>query len=532
MANQELTELAEWQDLKEHYRRIKKVHLRDLFRGEPNRAKRFTIYEEGIYFDYSKNLVDEQIVDLLIRLAGARKVKQEIDRMFGGEKINETEDRAVLHVALRHLGQEPILVDGENVMPRVRAVRQRMRGIAEKVRDGQWQGFSGKPVKNIVNIGIGGSDLGPQMVTEALRFYSQRDLRLFFVSNVDGTDLSETLRQVDAGETLFIVVSKSFSTLETMTNGWSARDWFLANGGSETSVSKHFLAVTANTEAARKFGIEADNILEMWDWVGGRYSLTSAAGLAIMIAVGYDYFIELLRGCYAVDNHFRHAPFEKNIPVIMALLGIWYIHFFGADTQAVLPYDHYLSLFPAYLQQVDMESNGKSVDRQGKPVSYHTGPIVWGSVGTDGQHAFFQLIHQGTRFVPSDFIGFVKSLNPLKGHHSKLMANFFAQTEALAFGKTRQELIYKTFTGNKPSNSILFPQLTPYTLGQLIALYEHKIFTQGIIWDIFSFDQWGVELGKQLARKIIPELGDGYDQALGHDSSTNGLIRFFKNNSG
>lgn len=531
-------ELSKLDELDKCCRYIKKAHLRNLFKEDPQRARNFTIVDEEIYFDYSKNLIDETVLGHLISLARIKNLKSEMERMFAGEKINETEKRSVLHVALRAAEGESVHLNGIDIMGQVQLIRDRMKSIANKVRERKWIGFSGKPIKNIVNIGIGGSDLGPLMATEALKFYSDRELRLFFVSNVDGTQLAEILRQVTADETLFIIVSKSFATLETLTNAWTARDWFLSEGGPEKSIGRHFLAVTAKIEKAKEFGIETENILGMWDWVGGRFSLTSAVGLPIMISIGYENFMELIRGFHTIDKHFRNAPLEKNIPVIMALIGIWYIKFFNADTQAVLPYDQYLIHFPAYLQQLDMESNGKSIDRYGNPVTYATGPIVWGDVGTNGQHAFFQLIHQGTRFVPCDFIGFLKPLYNLGDHHRKLMANFFGQTEALAFGKTREELLgegiaqslipYRTFPGNRPSNTILFTKLEPFTLGQLIALYEHKVFTQGVIWNIFSFDQWGVELGKKLAKRIIPELEEDYDRPLDHDSSTNALISIFK----
>ena len=494
--------------------------------------------EDDICFDFSKNRVTEETLQLLIQLADSRNLKQEIEWMFSGEKINRTEDRAVLHIALRNTDKHPIFVDGQDVMPGIFAVLEKMKTISEAIRQGDWKGFSGKPIKNIVNIGIGGSHLGPWMVTEALKYYSERDLKVYFVSNVDGTDISETLRELSPDETLFIAASKMFNTLETITNAYTAKEWLLSHFKSEKAISKHFLAISTNKKAVEEFGIDPDNMLEFWDWVGGRYSLTSAIGLPIMISIGYDRFMELLNGFHHMDNHFRHTPFEKNIPVIMALLGTWYRNFFNAQTHAIFPYDQYLSRFPAYFQQGDMESNGKSVDRDGAAVNYQTGPIIWGEPGTNGQHAFFQLIHQGTSLIPCDFIGFVQSLNPIGDHHKKLMANFFAQTEALAFGKARAELgkenvpdwliPYRTFAGNRPSTTILIKKLTPFTLGQLIAMYEHKIFTQGVIWDIYSFDQWGVELGKTLAKKIIPELENNHTAPLNHDSSTNSLISFFK----
>jgi len=530
-----------WKQLGDHFQQIKTLHLRDLFNHDKKRAEKLSLVEGDIYFDYSKNRINDQTLSLLLQLVEFRNLKEEIEKMFKGQRINRTENRPVLHIALRNFSKKPILVDGQDVMPSVWAVLEKMKIISQDIRSGNWRGYSGKPVKNIVNIGIGGSDLGPRMVTEALKHYSLRDLNYYFVSNIDGTDLQETLNSIKPEETLFIIASKTFTTLETMTNAHTARQWLLAYYKQEKAISRHFLALSTNKEAVEKFGIDPDNMLEFWDWVGGRYSLTSAIGLSIMIAIGYEGFMELLKGFHAMDNHFRYTPFEKNIPVIMALLGVWYRNFFNAQTYAILPYDQYLKYFPSYFQQGDMESNGKSVDRKGNPVTCETGPIIWGEPGTNGQHAFFQLIHQGTTLIPCDFIGFVESLNPIGDHHKKLMANFFAQTEALAFGKDRdrlkqehvpQELIpFKTFVGNRPTNTILIKKLTPFALGQLIAMYEHKIFTQGIIWDIYSFDQWGVELGKTLAKKIIPELNTEYTAPLNHDSSTNSLISFFKANS-
>jgi len=541
MTRKKLTETREWKKLRDHYSKIKNLHLRDLFRSDPDRAKTFTILHGDIYFDYSKNRITETTIQYLIDLANSRQLKKEIEKMFTGQKINRTENRAVLHIALRNFSQSPIIHDGKDVMPEVLAVLKKMKKASETIRNGKWRGLSGKQIKNIVNIGIGGSDLGPRMVTEALKFYSQRELNLFFVSNIDGTDIAETLRTINPEETLFIIASKTFNTLETMTNTITARQWILSHFKTKKAIAKHFLALSTNKNAVTDFGIESDNIFDFWDWVGGRYSLTSAIGFSIMAAIGYDYFISLLKGFHAMDNHFRYTPFEKNIPVIMGLLGIWYNNFFNAQTHAVIPYDHYLSHFPAYLQQVDMESNGKQVDRQGNGVDYQTAPIIWGKPGTNGQHSFFQLIHQGTKLVPCDFIGFVKSLNPIENHHQKLMGNFFAQTEALAFGRTKEDLIkeevpehltpYRTFEGNRPTNTILIKKLTPFTLGQLIAMYEHKIFTQGVIWNIYSFDQWGVELGKILSKKIIPELDRNYKNPLNHDSSTNALIEFFRKSS-
>ncbi len=538
MTQKKLIETREWEKLGSHYIEIKNLHLRDLFRSDKDRGRRFTILYGDIYFDYSKNRITETTIQYLINLARSRHLKDEVEKMFTGQKINRTENRAALHTALRNLSKSPILYDGKDVVPEVFTVIEKMKETSEKIRNGEWRGFSGKQIKNIVNIGIGGSDLGPRMVTEALKYYSRRDLNLFFISNVDGTDVVETLQTINPEETLFIIASKTFNTLETMTNARTAREWVCSHFKSEKATVKHFLALSTNKNAVTDFGIDSDNMFEFWDWVGGRYSLTSAIGFSIMAAIGYDHFLELLKGFHAMDNHFRHTPFEKNIPVIMGLLGIWYNNFFNAQTHAVIPYDHYLFRFPAYLQQVDMESNGKQVDRQGNAVDYQTGPIIWGEPGTNGQHAFFQLIHQGTKLIPCDFIGFVESLNPLGDHHRKLMANFFAQTKALAYGKTKEELIkekvpehlipYRTFEGNRPTNTILLKKLTPFTLGLLIAMYEHKVFTQGVIWNIHSFDQWGVELGKNLAKKLIPELDENYKNPLNHDSSTNALVEFFR----
>lgn len=533
-----LTETHEWKDLEEHYQKICYRHLRDFFNKNPNRANHMTLVHGDIYFDYSKNRVLAKTIKLLVKLAEKQGLSAEIERMFTGEEINRTEKRPVLHIALRNTSRLPIMVDGVDVMPQVFAVLDKMKTTSDAIRSGKWLGFSHQPIKNIVNIGIGGSDLGPVMVTEALKYYSQRNLRVFFVSNVDGTDITETLRELNPEETLFIIASKTFTTQETMTNARTARQWLLQHFNDQRAVSRHFLALSTEKKYVTAFGIDPANMFEFWDWVGGRYSLTSAIGLSIMISIGYDRFMELLNGFHDMDQHFRSTPFEKNIPVLMGLLGIWYRNFFNAQTHAILPYDQYLRRFPAYFQQGDMESNGKSVDRNGKPVTYDTGPIIWGEPGTNGQHAFFQLIHQGTSLVPCDFIGFIQSLNPTGDHHHQLMANFFAQTQALAFGKSRNELKlekvppelipYKTFTGNKPTNTILVKKLTPFTLGQLIAMYEHKIFTQGMTWNIFSFDQWGVELGKTLAKQIMPELTAPINAPLHHDSSTNSLVRFYQ----
>ncbi len=535
-------ELLEWKALEVHYREVRNVHLRDLFSSDAARAGRFTVNERDLYFDYSKHRVTEETMRLLFSLARACSLEMEINRMFSGERINETENRAVLHTALRNVSGEPVLFNGEDVMPGVRSVLSRMREFSEKVRDGSWKGYSGKRIRNVVNIGIGGSDLGPVMVSEALKFYSDRDLDLSFVSNVDETHIVEALRGRSPEETLFIIASKTFTTQETMTNAGTARDWFLENGGTPGDIEKHFVALSTNSEAVAEFGINTDNMFEFWDWVGGRYSLTSAIGLSIMISVGYDHFMELLRGFHEMDLHFRNEPLEKNIPVIMGLLGAWYNNFFGCETHAILPYDQYLHRFPAYFQQGDMESNGKYIDKEGREVSYQTGPIIWGEPGTNGQHAFYQLMHQGTKLIPADFIGFARSLNRKGDHHRKLMANMLAQTEALAFGKTAdavrgegvpENLVpHKTFPGNRPTSTIMAPELTPALLGKLIAMYEHKIFVQGVIWNVYSFDQWGVELGKVLAKRILPQLDPGNRGELKHDSSTNECIRYYLENQG
>lgn len=535
---QPLTQMNEWKQLEDHFAQIKDEHLRDMFAGDQNRASKFTIEEDGILFDYSKNRISEKTLSLLIKLAEACSLKEEIERMFSGEKINETENRAVLHTALRNRSGKPVMFEGKNVMDDVLAVLDKMKSFSDKVRSGEWKGYTGKEIKHIVNIGIGGSDLGPVMVTEALKPYSRRDIHLHYVSNIDGTHISEVLKAVDPETTLFIAASKTFTTLETMTNANTARSWLIDKLGSADAVAKHFVALSTNTDEVAAFGIDTENMFVFWDWVGGRYSLTSAIGLSIMISIGYDNYEALLDGYHAMDTHFRTAPLEKNIPVILGLLGIWYNNFFGAQSHAILPYDQYMHRFPAYFQQGDMESNGKYVSRNGERVNYETGPIIWGEPGTNGQHAFYQLIHQGTKLIPCDFIGFAKSQNPVGDHHVKFMSNFFAQPEALAFGKTaeqlreegeKEELIpHKTFEGNRPSNVIMAEKLTPSVLGKLVAMYEHKIFTQGMIWNIFSFDQWGVQLGKVLATKIIPELES--DAPLAHDSSTNSLIEYFRKN--
>jgi glucose-6-phosphate isomerase len=534
---QQPNDLPEWDALSRHAEELSSTHLRELFAQDPERAERFSLEVNGLLLDYSKNRITDQTLSLLLDLAMASGLEQAVEDMFSGKKINQTEQRAVLHTALRAPRDQKILVDGEDVVPAVHAVLDRMARLSDRVRSGEWTGYTGKRIRHVVNIGIGGSDLGPVMVTEALKPYADRNLDLHFVSNVDGTHLAETLRKVEAESTLFIVASKTFTTQETLTNAQSARDWLVEKLGADDAVAKHFVALSTNQSAVAEFGIDTDNMFEFWDWVGGRYSLTSAIGLPIMISIGPDHFRSLLEGFHAMDTHFRTAPFEQNLPVLLALLGVWYNNFLGAHSHAILPYDQYMHRFPAYFQQADMESNGKSISRDGTPVEVQTGPILWGEPGTNGQHAFYQLIHQGTKLVPCDFIGFANSHNPLGDHHLKLMSNYFAQTEALAFGKTAEDLReegvaeelipHKTFEGNRPSNSILASELNPFTLGTLIAAYEHKIFVQGVIWNIFSFDQWGVELGKVLARKILPEL-EGEPVPEAHDSSTSMLISRFK----
>jgi glucose-6-phosphate isomerase len=533
-----LTERPAWKSLQAHFAKIRDLHLRQLFAADPHRGERFALEAIGIYLDYSKNRVTDETLKLLIGLAEQSQLRSRIDAMFRGEKINVTEGRAVLHVALRAPRDASIIVDGENVVPHVHAVLDKMARFSDQVRSGAWKGFTGKRIRNIVNIGIGGSDLGPVMAYEALRHYSDRGLTCRFVSNIDGTDLAEAVIDLDPAETLFIVSSKTFTTLETLTNAHSARDWCLKKLGDKKAVARHFVAVSTNADEVAKFGIDTANMFEFWDWVGGRYSYDSAIGLSLMIAIGPDNFCQMLAGFHAIDEHFRTAPFEQNLPVLLGLLGIWYNNFFGAQTLAVLPYDQYLARFSAYLQQLDMESDGKHVDLDGRTVNYQTGPIVWGTPGTNGQHAYYQLIHQGTKLIPCDFIGFCQTLNPLGEHHDLLMANFFAQTEALAFGKTADEVradkvpgfqvAHRTFEGNHPTNTLLLERLTPEALGKLVALYEHKVFVQGTIWHINSFDQWGVELGKVLAKRIIPELQSAGDSGLRHDSSTNALIRRFR----
>ncbi len=516
MVTTPLTQLPAWKALQTHHKTIGSQSLRDLFAKDPNRGTRLTAETEGIYLDYSKHRITDETLKLLLQLADESGVKARIEAMSRGDKINITEDRAVLHVALRAPKGATINVDGKNVVPEVHEVLDRMAAFSKRIRSGEWKGYTGKPIKNVINIGIGGSDLGPVMAYEALRSYSARDMVFRFVSNVDGTDFAEATHDLNPEETLFIISSKTFTTLETMTNAQTARQWSLAKLGDEQAVAKHFVAVSTNAEEVKKFGIDTANMFGFWDWVGGRYSMDSAIGLSTMLAVGSDNFHKLLAGFHSMDEHFRTAPFEKNLPVLMGLLTVWYTDFFDAQTTAVLPYEQYLKRFPAYLQQLTMESNGKHVTLSGKRVNYETGPIFWGEPGTNGQHSFYQLIHQGTRLIPADFIGFAKTLNPLGNHHDLLMANVFAQTEALAFGKTAEQVKaegtpdwlvpHRVFEGNRPSSTLLLEELTPEALGKLVALYEHSVFTQGAIWQIDSFDQWGVELGKVLAKKIIGEL--------------------------
>jgi glucose-6-phosphate isomerase len=533
-----LTQDTAWNALREHYEAIKTVQIRDLFAKDPGRGARLVCEAQGIYLDYSKNRVTDDTMRLLLDLANAAGLRAAIDAMFRGDKLNVTENRAVLHVALRAPAGATITVDGENVVPKVHAVIEKMAGFAHLVRSGQWKGHTGKRIRNVVNIGIGGSDLGPVMAYEALRAYSDRALTVRFVSNVDATDVAESTRDLDPAETLFIVCSKTFTTQETLANAQTARTWCLQALKSDKAVARHFVAVSTNAAEVAKFGIDPANMFEFWDWVGGRYSLPSAIGLSLMVAIGPERFREMLAGYHAMDEHFRTAPFDKNLPVLLGLIGLWYVNFFGVESQAILPYDHYLGRLSAYLQQLDMESNGKRVDRDGNVVDYQTGPVIWGQPGTNGQHAYYQLIHQGTRLIPCDFIGFCRSLNPMGEHHDLLTSNLFAQTEALAFGKTAAEVEaegappalvpHRTFPGNRPTNTILVERLTPEMFGKLIALYEHKVFVQGTIWRINSFDQWGVELGKVLAKRITPELTSGTDPDLRHDSSTNALIRRYR----
>ncbi|GAB3723649.1 glucose-6-phosphate isomerase [Spirosoma lituiforme] len=546
LANHRFTSLPAYSPLQAHYNGLKDQHMRDLFAKDPERFNTFTRQFEDILVDFSKNRITAETLGLLEQLAEQAGLKDAIGKMFSGDKINRTEDRAVLHVALRNRANTPILVDGSDVMPEINDVLAHMKSFTECIRSGEWKGYTGEAITDVVNIGIGGSDLGPVMVTEALKPYADdKKLRVHFVSNVDGVHIYETLQTVRPETTLFLIASKTFTTQETMTNAQTARQWFLDSAKDEAAIAKHFAALSTNKKDVEKFGIDPDNMFGFWDWVGGRYSLWSAIGLSIALYVGFDKFEELLDGAHAMDEHFRHTPLDQNIPVILALIGIWYNNFFGAQTEAILPYDQYMHRFAAYFQQGDMESNGKSVDRDGKPVDYQTGPIIWGEPGTNGQHAFYQLIHQGTKLIPCDFLAPAISQRPIGEHHKILMANYFAQTEALMNGKTEQEAAdelrkagkpeeeiqflapFKMFSGNRPTNSVLFKKLTPRTLGSLLAMYEHKIFVQGVIWDIFSFDQWGVELGKQLASRILPELQDDASVST-HDSSTNGLMNAFK----
>lgn len=530
-----LEQRAAWQALQAHYLQLRDVHLRTLFADDPGRGERLTLEAVGVFLDYSKNRATDETLELLVRLAEESGLRARIDAMFRGERINVTEDRPALHVALRTPRTKSLVVDGTDVVPAVHAVLDKMADLAQRVRGGQWLGYTGKPIRNVVNIGIGGSNLGPAMAYEALRFYSQRELTFRFVSNVDGTDFTEATRDLDPEETLFIVASKTFTTLETLTNAHSARDWALRSLKDEAAIAKHFVAVSTSADKVSEFGIDTANMFEFWDWVGGRYSMDSAIGLSTMIAIGPEHFCAMLDGFHELDEHFRTAPFARNLPVLMGLLSLWYNDLFGCQTVAVLPYEQYLKLFPAYLQQLTMESNGKRVTCEGSEVTYQTGPIYWGEPGTDGQHSFYQLIHQGTKLIPCDFIAFARSLNPLGRHHELLMANVFAQTEALAMGKTPDEVRaegtpehlvpHLSFEGNRPTNTLLLEQLTPAALGKLIALYEHSVFTQAALWGIDPFDQWGVQLGKKLADRIAPELASETEPPLAHDSSTNALIR-------
>ena len=539
------SETQSWKNLVDHYKEMKNIHMKDLFVNDPDRFNKYSIRFNGILVDYSKNIITEDTLKLLLRLTDDVGLRDALNKMFNGERINETEDRAVLHTALRNRINIPVCVNDKNVMPEVNAVLSKMKDFSEKIISGEWKGFTDKKITDIVNIGIGGSDLGPVMVTECLRPYAKDGLEVHFVSNVDGTHITETLKRLNPETTLFLIASKTFTTQETMTNAFEAREWFLKCAKDHAYVAKHFVALSTNVEKVEEFGIDKDNMFVFWDWVGGRYSLWSAIGLSIACYIGFENYAELLQGAFEMDSHFRESPFERNIPVILALIGIWYNNFFGVQTEVILPYDQYMHRFPAYFQQGNMESNGKSVDRSGSRVDYQTGPIIWGEPGTNGQHAFYQLIHQGTKIIPADFLAPAISHNRIGEHHNILLSNFFAQTEALLNGKTKEEAIeelkrdgrsdeeirklypHKVFEGNRPTNSILFSKLTPRALGSLIVMYEHKIFVQGVIWNIFSFDQWGVELGKQLAKRILPELEDD-KQVDSHDSSTNGLINTFK----
>ena len=539
------TETQSWKNLTNHFKKMKSVHMKDLFASDPDRFEKYSIRFNGILVDYSKNIITEETLSLLLKLTDDVGLRDALNNMFSGERINETEDRAVLHTALRNRINTPVCVNDKDVMPEVKAVLSKMKNFSEKIISGEWKGFTDKKITDIVNIGIGGSDLGPVMVTECLRPYAKEGLEVHFVSNVDGTHITETLKALNPETTLFLIASKTFTTQETMTNAFEAREWFLKCANDHAYVAKHFVALSTNIEKVEEFGIDKDNMFVFWEWVGGRYSLWSAIGLSIACYIGYENYAELLQGAFEMDSHFRETPFERNIPVILALIGIWYNNFFGAQTEVILPYDQYMHRFPAYFQQGNMESNGKSVDRSGNKINYETGPVIWGEPGTNGQHAFYQLIHQGTIIIPADFLAPAISHNRIGEHHNILLSNFFAQTEALLNGKTKEEVSeelkrdgksddeiqklypHKVFEGNRPTNSILFNKLTPGELGSLIAMYEHKIFVQGVIWNIFSFDQWGVELGKQLAKKILPELSDN-KHVESHNSSTNGLINTFK----
>ena len=540
------TNTPAWKALIAHQSDMQKVQMKDLFKQDLKRFENMSIQLGDILFDYSKNIITEETLEKLLLLADDCKVEAAREAMFAGEKINETEDRAVMHTALRSFTDKPITIDGEDIMPEIRETRQKMKSFCEKIHSGEWKGYSGKKIKNIINIGIGGSDLGPVMVTEALKPYWVEGIHAHFVSNVDGTQIVETLKNLNPEETLFLIASKTFTTQETMTNAHTARDWFLESAKDEKQVAKHFVALSTNEEGVKGFGIAPENMFVFWDWVGGRYSLWSSIGLSIALTIGYDNFEKLLKGAESTDHHFESTDFKENVPVIMALIGLWYTNFFGSETEAILPYDQYMHRFPAYFQQGNMESNGKHSDRNGNDVTYSTGPVVWGEPGTNGQHAFYQLIHQGTHLIPCDFIAPAISHNPVGKHHPILVSNFFAQTEALMNGKDENQVSaelkrlgmdkerieqltpFKVFTGNKPTNSFLIKEITPFSLGSLIALYEHKIFVQGVIWNIFSFDQWGVELGKELAQKVLPEL-ESDDKVESHDASTNGLINTYKN---
>ena len=534
-----------WRKLSEHLKLMKGQHMKELFVQDPQRFSKYSIRFKDILVDYSKNRINDETLGLLLELAGETKVGEAIEKMFSGDLINDTEGRPVLHTALRNRSNAPVMVDGSDVMPSINGVLGKMKEFCDKIHSGAWKGYTGKKITDIVNIGIGGSDLGPFMVTECLKPYAVADMKVHFVSNVDGSHIVETFKLLNPETTLFMIASKTFTTQETMTNAFTARKWFLEHAGNESHVALHFVAISTNAEKVQAFGIDSGNMFEFWDWVGGRYSLWSAIGLSIAAYIGFENFVELLSGGHDIDLHFRNEPFEQNLPLLLALISIWYINFFGAETEVILPYDQYMHRFPAYFQQGNMESNGKSTDRAGRAVAYQTGPVIWGEPGTNGQHAFYQLIHQGTRLVPADFLAPAVSHNPVGEHHAILLSNFFAQTEALMTGKGKEEVLsdlfeegkkkdeikrlwpFRAFEGNRPTNSILFRQLTPRTLGSLIAMYEHKIFVQGVIWNIFSFDQWGVELGKQLAKKILPEL-KGDQPVTAHDPSTNGLINAYK----